>query len=241
MRKSIDGLMALVRTGWGEGIHTTDDMLRGVAGMSGPSHPSTHAEEKVSPMQTDYFVLEAAASNDHPMLAWDEYVSDFAGRKPFTVTRPLQLRLGKPVPRNPVMVDHHTIPEPVVSPRLNEALEPLALHGTQFVPVDVKVKPEDVRRYWILHVYNWIACMDRQLSKFSLYSDGDVLGLYKLVLDEKVLREVPLERRLVFCLAEATSTHLFHHSVVERVMAIQPEGLRFIPVEKWSDAAGFDP
>lgn len=192
-------------------------------------------------MQTEYFVLEAAASNDHPMLEWDEYVADYAGHRPYVIRRPLRLRLGKPVPRNPVMVDHHTLPEPVLSPRLKEALEPLALHGTQFIPVDVTVKPEDVRRYWILHVYNWIACMDRQLSRFSLSRSGHVLGLYKLVLDEKVLAEVPLERRLVFCLAESTSTYLFHQSIMERVMSLQPEGLRFIPVEKWSDGAGFDP
>jgi len=78
-------------------------------------------------MQTDYFVLEAAASNDHPMLTWDEYVPGFAGHKPFTATRPLQLRLGKPVPRNPVMVDPPHAASPVLSPHLKETQELLAL------------------------------------------------------------------------------------------------------------------
>lgn len=192
-------------------------------------------------MQTDYFVLEAAASNDHPMLAWDEYVADYAGHRPYVIKRPLCLKLSRPVPRNPVMVDHHTMPEPVISTRLKEVLAPLEIHGTQFIPMDVKVKPDDVRRYWLLHVYNWIACMDRQLSKFSLFPSGHVLGLYKLVLDEKVLGDIPLERRLVFRLAEATSTHIFHQKIAERMMALQPEGLRFTPVDRWNDAAGFAP
>ncbi|MCP3136790.1 imm11 family protein [Pyxidicoccus xibeiensis] len=193
-------------------------------------------------MQTEYFVIESAASNAHPMLAWDEYLVGFSRPKPVgPFPLPVRLRLGKPIPRNPVMVDHHELPEPVFSPRLKEALEPLDVYGVQFVQADVKVKPEDVRRYWIVHVYNWIACVDRTRSVLSLYDDGSVLGVKKLVLDEQVLQEIPLERRRIFCLAEAISTHVFHQSIVEKVLALQPEGLRFIRVDKWSDSAAFQP
>ena len=67
-----------------------------------------------------------------------------------------------------------------------------------------------------------------------------VLGIDALVLDERVLQDIPLERRLVFVLAESTSTYVFHHSVVEHVLAPKPEGLRFIRVDRWNDASGFD-
>jgi hypothetical protein len=139
------------------------------------------------------------------------------------------------------MVDYHSLPTPVVSERLKDALAALDLFGLQLVPADVEVKPDDVRRYWLLHVFNKIACIDRQRSALSFYSDGDVLGINKLVLDEKVLQEMPPEQRRVFRLEESTSVYLFHHSVVEQVLALNPEGLRFVRVDQWNDSAGFKP
>lgn len=190
-------------------------------------------------MQTEYFVIMRAGPSSYPLLDWDELGLDFLRPAPVDATRPVQLKLGSPVPRNPVMVDYHSLPDPVVSERVKAVLEGLALHGVQFVPADVKVAPTDVRRYWLLHVFNWIACIDRQRSALSFYSDGDVLGIDKLVLDEAVLGEFPLERRKVFALAESPATHLFHESVVERVLALQPEGVRFLRVDQWNDSAGF--
>ncbi|NMO20599.1 hypothetical protein HPC49_38980 [Pyxidicoccus fallax] len=192
-------------------------------------------------MQTDYYVIECAPNNSHPLLDIDEVVG--LGRPaPLVISQPLQLRLGAPVPRNPVMVDHHALPQPVFSSRIVEALEPLGLYCVQFVPADVKVKQDDVRRYWVLHVYNEIPCVDRQRSVLSIDDeDGRVMGIDALVLDERVLERIPLERRLLFVLEESISTYLFHSSVVERVLALAPppEGLRFIRVDRWNDSAGF--
>ncbi|ATB44653.1 imm11 family protein [Corallococcus macrosporus] len=193
-------------------------------------------------MQNEYCVLESAASNDYPMLSWDEYFVGLVRPKPVKpLGRPVKLRLGKPIPRNPIMADFHELPEPVFSPRMKNALEPLGLHGVQFIPADVLVKPDDVRPYWIMHVHNWIACIDRERSVVSLHEDGDVFGVQKLVLDERVLEAISLEQRLAFCLADTPSTHVFHQSLVEQVLALKPEGLRFISVSQWSDSAAFQP
>jgi hypothetical protein len=86
-----------------------------------------------------------------------------------------------------------------------------------------------------------LACVDRERSVIESSDSGlMVLGIDRLVLDEKLLREVPLQERLAFRLEEAT-VHLFHRSVVDRVMSLTPppEGLRFIPVPDWNDSAGF--
>ncbi|WP_164021426.1 imm11 family protein [Pyxidicoccus trucidator] len=192
-------------------------------------------------MQSEYFIIERAASNSHPLLGWAQSGSAFYKGKPVTVTEPIRLRLNEPIPAVPVMVDHHSLPDPVFSTRLRDVLEPLQLHRVQLVPADVRVKEDDVRRYWLLHVFNEIACLDRQRSVFDSYSDGDVADIEKLVLHEETLRELPLEKRLVFILAEVTSMCLFHRSVVDRVLSLSPpaEGVRFIPVEAWNDSAGF--
>lgn len=193
-------------------------------------------------MQTDYFVIESELNNNHPLLTWDEEGLGFGRPEPVERSEPVRLRLGRPIPRKPVMVDHHCLPQPVFSARIVEALESLALYGVQLVPANVAVTPDDVRRYWVLHVYNEIHCLDRLRSVCTFYSDGGVLGMDKLVLDERVLAEVPLERRMLFVLAECTSTYVFHRSIVERVLALMPppEGLRFIRVDRWNDSVGFN-
>ncbi|WP_238539816.1 imm11 family protein [Corallococcus macrosporus] len=152
----------------------------------------------------------------------------------------MKLKLGEPVPPMPLMVDHHSLPAPVVSTRLKEALEALAPRGVQLVPADVQVG-DSVLRYWLVHMWRAIRCMDRERSVFESSRSGLILvSLDKLVLDEAVLREVPLEERLAFRLAESV-VHLFHRTVVERVLALTPppEGLRFIPVAEWGDASAF--
>ncbi len=192
-------------------------------------------------MQRDYFVIERAASNVHPLLGWDQSASMFRKGKPVSVSEPIRLRLAEPVPPTPVMVDHHSLPAPVVSRRLMEVLAPLELPGVQLVPADVPVG-DRVLRYWLVHVYNRLACMDRRRSVFTQSPSGLLLlSLDSFVLDEEVLSDMALAHRRVFVLAESTSVHLFHHTVVERMMALTPppEGLRFIPVPDWNDSAGF--
>ncbi len=191
-------------------------------------------------MQDEYFVLMRGRSLEHPLLAWDESASPFRKGRPVQHSEPVRLKLGEPVPPKPRMVDHHSLPAPVVSSRLKECMEPLALQGVQWLPADVRVG-DSVLRYWLLHMWQRLACVDRERSVIESSDSGlMVLGIDRLVLDEKLLREVPLQERLAFRLEEAT-VHLFHRSVVDRMMSLTPppEGLRFIPVPDWNDSAGF--
>lgn len=191
-------------------------------------------------MQDEYFVLMRARSNEHPLLAWDESASAFRKGRPVQRSEPVRLKLGEPVPPKPRMVDHHGLPMPVVSPRLKECMESLGLHGVQWVPAEVRVG-DTVLCYWLAHMWRRLACLDRERSVIERSDSGLLLlGIDKLVLDEKVLREIPLEERLAFRLEEAV-VHVFHRTVVDRVMSLTPppEGLRFIPVPDWSDSSGF--
>ncbi|NOK05032.1 MULTISPECIES: DUF1629 domain-containing protein [Myxococcus] len=191
-------------------------------------------------MQDDYFVLMRARSQQHPLLAWAQSYRPFLKGRPVEVTEPVQLMLGEPVPPRPVMVDHHSLPDPVVSPRVKVVLDEARLHGVQLVAAGVQVGDATLT-YWLVHMWRRIACVDRERSELTVDpDDGDVLDIQRLVLDEEVLGEVPLEERLAFRLAESV-VHLFHRTVVERVLSLTPppEGLRFIPVTEWGDSAAF--
>ncbi|MFY2562562.1 imm11 family protein [Corallococcus terminator] len=191
-------------------------------------------------MQREYFVLMRARSQHHPLLAWNQSGSAFRKARPVAVSEPVKLRLGEPVPEKPVMVDFHSLPAPVVSPRLKEVLEAADLRGVQFIPADVEVG-DAVHRYWLVHMWRELRCVDREHSVFEDSETGlFMLLLDRLVLDEAVLREIPLEERLAFALEEHV-VQLFHRTVVERVLAMTPppEGLRFVPVAEWGDSSAF--
>lgn len=191
-------------------------------------------------MQSDYFVLMRALCAQHPLLSWDQSAMDFRRRTPVLVDEPIKLCLGDPVPANLVMADHHSLPEPVVSTRFKAVLEELDLHGVQLVPADVEVKG-DVLRYWLVHMWKRLACMDMQRSVYKFSKSGHVIRrLDHLVLDEKLLRAIPLKERLVFALDEAV-VFLFHRDAMERVLAMTPppEGVRFVPVSEWNISSEF--
>ncbi|WP_254624870.1 imm11 family protein [Myxococcus sp. CA051A] len=156
------------------------------------------------------------------------------------VSVPVRLRLGEPVPQHPRMVDFHSLPAPVVSQRLADVLRETALPGVQLVPADVEVAEGDTRRYWLVHMWRRLACVDMARSSVTLYPSGGILDIESLVLDEAVLQETPLEERMVFRVREVV-LHLVHRTVMERVLALAPpvEGIRFVPVPEWSDGRAF--
>jgi len=122
-------------------------------------------------MQDDYCVLMRARSQQHPLLTWDQEYLHFLKPAPVVVHEPVKLKLGEPIPPRPVMVDHHSLPAPVVSTRVKEALEDVDLHGAQLVPADVQVG-DFVLRYWLVHMWRSIRCMDRNRSIFEASRSG---------------------------------------------------------------------
>ncbi len=65
------------------------------------------------------------------------------------VSEPIKLCLGPPIPDQPVMVDYHSLPKPVVGERIKNVLEPLHIGGTQLIPAHIPVG-DDVYDYWLL-------------------------------------------------------------------------------------------
>ncbi|EKE6108920.1 hypothetical protein OWA38_003009 [Vibrio cholerae] len=191
----------------------------------------------------EYYVIERAGGSEYPLLEWhdDENRSPFYKRRHVPITKPIKLELGPPVPDRPVMVDYHSLPEPVIGQKIVDVIDPLSIDGIQLVPADVEMPSGENLRYWLLHVLTKIACMDRSLSKakFSDVLPGRATTIDHLVLDEKILSDIPLEKRLIFVLEESVSTYLFHESIMNAIMSVEPVGCRFFRVAGWNDSAGF--
>ncbi|MEM9103019.1 MAG: DUF1629 domain-containing protein, partial [Pseudomonadota bacterium] len=158
---------------------------------------------------------------------------------------PIKLCLGQPIPQNPELVDYHSNPtNPVISKRLFNILSPLNIYGIQLVPAKVRNPNggpfDEPRDYWFMHVWNRIACLDKNKSELELYDDGDIFSIERLSLNETILGQVDLKHRQIFELADNTSTLLIHQSVKDAILSIDPVGCRFFKATEWNSDIVFD-
>ncbi len=73
--------------------------------------------------------------------------------------------------------------------------------------------------------------MDAEQSEY-VYKHT-VYSFSKLVIDRKKLSEIPLNRRLCMRIYEAPGYTLYHQSVVDAVMALEPTGMYCQDIEDY--------
>ena len=194
-------------------------------------------------LQDEYYVIDRENNDNYPLLTWDQSESEYGFGKPAENIKPVEFRLGEPIPKKFELVDYHKAPEPVVSKRIVDALMPLDLYGVQFVPAKVRYHKDpfmELPDYWFLHVWNRISCLDKDESELDLYSDGMIFGINKLVLDEKTLSMFDLPKRSMFALSEDISVLLVHESVKDAIESVQPRGVRFFKATEWNSDICFE-
>jgi hypothetical protein len=138
------------------------------------------------------------------------------------------------------MADHLSLPLPVFTEKVARAIEALKLPDVQLVPAVVQT-PGREYPYFVLNVWNFIACVDRAASDITLDEDdpSDIQFIRRLVLDMNAIEEVAPERRLLFRLAEDSPTFVFAQPVVDAILATSPEGIRFWPANGWGEGHAF--
>ena len=168
-------------------------------------------KEKTS---TDYLYLGRKIDNPELMIF------DFSG----------------PSPIHPNMVDYLSSPRDVFSQKVYDVLSPMNIKSIQLMEAVIEDgNGKEYKDYWGLNIIQRLTCIDRELSKCSFKSFG-LAKIKKLVLDRKVLIEIPLEERLIFRVKEHPYA-LFHVSIVKAIQAVNPTGMRFIDFEKFDDGS----
>ena len=188
----------------------------------------------------NYYVLERENNDSYPLFSSDEErgTQIACGEIVDLLPGPVALRLGNPVPASPIFVDFHTMPEPVVSARLQAVLGLLHLYRVQLVPALVKNLGGSVP-YWVVNVCNRFPAVDMAKSKYTRDASGDIGILEMLVLDPAKLEAVPEEQRLMFVPSDYESIWLVEESVKIAMESIRPKGVRFFSLDDWDDGAAF--
>jgi len=184
----------------------------------------------------EYYLIDRENNDNYPLLEQDDDCPSYQHIKEY-IENPeiMEFYLGDPVPRKPQMVDYHSMPYSIVSEKIYNVLNNLKINGIQLIPsVITGKKKEKYDNYWYIHIYNRYAAMDRKNSRYNWVESIKVANpIMKLFLDNKYLKTISLEDRLVFRLQENSTKQLYHKSVVDAIMATEPIGIRFVKVEDY--------
>ena len=186
----------------------------------------------------DYYLIGSDNTPYVPLLMADGGQSTMIlhGRKPIhELDKPMELCFNPPVPAKPRMVDFHELPSSVFSKKIYDVLQPMNIYGLQLLPTIIRGKNGDYYEdYKVAYIYNRITCLDMEHSEYDIdEDDGEINNILRFFLDNEKLAKIPLEKRLVFLLEEDMPKRIYHKSVVDAIMSVNPVGIYFHPIQEW--------
>ncbi|MWP49537.1 MULTISPECIES: DUF1629 domain-containing protein [unclassified Gilliamella] len=142
----------------------------------------------------------------------------------------INLEFNGTIPRNPVMADFLSGPGVFITDKIVEVIKTFTPKGVRFIDTELTTPKGDlIEDYFCMLVDNDIAILDKQKSEFTY--KYLIYNISKLVLDRKILSEIPLEERLIFIPEESPEKKLFHETVAKAIMDVNPTGMEFINIE----------
>jgi hypothetical protein len=192
----------------------------------------------------DYYFIGSTYPDNVPLLTVDDKID--AGSVAFlarSIIMPdnyiARVRFGAPVPAKPRLVDYFSLDggDSVFSKKIYDALEPHTVKGLQLVPAIIRGKKDvEYKDFWVANVYQRMYSFDKDKSEYGRISSftNTWADIESVVLDKELLLKTPLEDRLVFVAKENVAFILYHKSIVDIIMSVEPEGICFTAVESWN-------
>ena len=192
----------------------------------------------------EYYVIDRKGDKSYPLVQPQEdsehtelYIGDnFSEFHEEIIPDPqiMEFVFAEPIPSKPVIGDYFAQPDSIISKKIANVMTSMDIKGIQLIPATVESDKGDIYEdYFYVHIYRHIEAIDRDLSDYTVDDYGDY-NIDSFQLDEKILKEIPLEERMVFKLKEDGTIMLYHRSVVDAIMATNPEGVMFTKVKDWS-------
>ena len=195
----------------------------------------------------DYYLIEADGSYQAPSLMVDD---DNDTRGLFFLARckkleddnPSYLTFNPPYPKKPQMVDYHFCEcRAVFSNKICDALKTKEIKNLQLVPAIIRDRKKvEYSNYYIANICQEYAFLDVEKSKGVIdEDDGKWIGIDSMVLEEEAVLKVPLEERQIFVSKESSAYVLYHKTIVDLIMSVNPIGLKFIPISEWYNGIAY--
>ena len=192
----------------------------------------------------DYYLVNPVFDGHIPMVRDDDDYPPYQD--------PYRLCFASPIPKTPRMVDYHSLRGSIgiYSQKVYDVLAPLNIKGVYLKPAIIRgKKDEEFENYYKMNVMNEYLTCDKDKSEYEAYDDDDDedfdeddgwVSIDKIVLNTDALSEIPLEERLIYKLKEHCGYTLYHKSIVDIIMSVNPEGVCFTSVEVWKEGMQFE-
>lgn len=149
----------------------------------------------------------------------------------------VHLRLAFPVKDPDMSVDYFDLDAfAVFSQKVCDALvkNNVSINDLQLIKAIVSANDKEYDNLTIAYIHRKLKTFDEELSEVKRKRrDGGWISIKKVVLDKKILSQIPLEDRLTYVSTEYSSLKLYHESIVDIIKSVNPTGIRFTPIEEW--------
>ena len=154
----------------------------------------------------------------------------------FVEGKPKMMEFGLVIDEiNPHLYDCHMVPNLLVSKKIFDVLSPMNIPSIQLLEATLHAEGKSIENtYWVVNIHHDIKCIDEEKSDLIVEIRW-IEDVKKVVLDRELLAKIPLEERLIFALGEQLNYHLYHKSVVDKIMATEPTGIAFDKFEDFTD------
>jgi hypothetical protein len=131
------------------------------------------------------------------------------------------------------MADFLESAKDIFTKRITDVMQAMNMEGVRFFSAEIDdTKGRTYDNYVCVFAEdNTYELMDKEKSEYTYRND--LYRIPKLVIDREKLNEIPLNKRLCMHLAEAPGYCLYHQSVVDAVMALEPTGMYFQDIEDY--------
>ena len=190
----------------------------------------------------DYYLIESDQAYQSPSLMRDNDRDD-VGLKYLRQGIKVEdnhityLTFNPPFPKKPDMVDYHFCEcRAVFSKKIYDILKTTEIKGLQLVSCIIHSnKGVEYNDYWVANILQEYAFLDTEKSerKGTINENGRWGMVLSMVLNKEEVLKVSLEERLTFVMRECPGYVLYHKTVVDLIMSINPVGIKFIHINDW--------
>lgn len=177
----------------------------------------------------NYYFIQRKSDQAYPLIR-------ITKRDDLVNTTLINLEFNGTIPRTPVMSDFLSGPEIFITNKIVNIIKNFNPKGVKIINTELTTPKGDlIEDYFCLITENIIEALDKEKSDFERPRRSYFIK--KLILDRKILNEIPLEKRLVFMLRESLHT-VFHEKLAKTIMEVNPTGMKFINIETGGKSLG---
>lgn len=172
----------------------------------------------------EYYLLERKGDQTYPLIRIADNHSEI-----------MQLEISEPKHRKPVLADYLRGSEDFLKKHIVEAMQALNMERVKFRSTELDDGKGNIIDDYVCIIAddNCYKALDKEKSDFKYNEERNRYRIKKVVLDRKVLSEIPLNQRLGFCLREASGYRLYHKSVIDVIQSFDPTGVYYVNIEDY--------